>query len=168
MGISAASKTRTMVLIAMMAAVTCILGPLSLSIPVSPVPISLTNLAVYVLGMKLGTVSYLIYMLLGLVGLPVFSGFSEDTAKLFDLSAVTLLVSFSWWLSADILSSSGAESCTCILSAWCWERRSAICSEQYGLLIRQIWAFMPRLEPASSHLSRETWQRLSLPSLQGQ
>ena len=61
----------------MMAAVTCILGPLSLSIPVSPVPISLTNLAVYftvyVLGMKLGTVSYLIYMLLGLVGLPVFS-----------------------------------------------------------------------------------------------
>lgn len=74
----------------MMAAVTCILGPLSLSIPVSPVPISLTNLAVYftvyVLGMKLGTVSYLIYMLLGLVGLPVFSGFSgfsEDTAKLF-------------------------------------------------------------------------------------
>lgn len=76
-----------MVLIAMMAAVTCILGPLSLSIPVSPVPISLTNLAVYftvyVLGMKLGTVSYLIYMLLGLVGLPVFSGFSEDTAKLF-------------------------------------------------------------------------------------
>ena len=90
MGISVASKTRTMVLIAMMAAVTCILGPLSLSIPVSPVPISLTNLAVYftvyVLGMKLGTVSYLIYMLLGLVGLPVFSGFSgfsEDTAKLF-------------------------------------------------------------------------------------
>lgn len=87
MGISAASKTRTMVLIAMMAAVTCILGPLSLSIPVSPVPISLTNLAVYftvyVLGMKLGTVSYLIYMLLGLVGLPVFSGISEDTAKLF-------------------------------------------------------------------------------------
>lgn len=87
MSINAASKTRTMVLIAMMAAVTCILGPLSLSIPVSPVPISLTNLAVYftvyVLGMKLGTVSYLIYMLLGLVGLPVFSGFSGGPAKLF-------------------------------------------------------------------------------------
>lgn len=172
MGISAASKTRTMVLIAMMAAVTCILGPLSLSIPVSPVPISLTNLAVYftvyVLGMKLGTVSYLIYMLLGLVGLPVFPDSPKTRQSCSDLSAVTLLVSFSWWLSADILSSSGAESCTCILSAWCWERRSAICSEQYGLLIRQIWAFMPRLEPASSHLSRETWQRLSLPSLQGQ
>lgn len=46
MGISAAGKTRTMVLIAMMAAVAYILGPLSLSIPVSPVPISFTNLAV--------------------------------------------------------------------------------------------------------------------------
>ena len=36
----------------MMAAVTCILGPLSLSIPVSPVPISLTNLAVYFTGQE--------------------------------------------------------------------------------------------------------------------
>lgn len=81
------SKTKTMVLIAMMAAVTCILGPLSLAIPVSPVPISLTNLAVYfavyVLGMKLGSISYLIYMLIGLVGLPVFSAFTGGPQKLF-------------------------------------------------------------------------------------
>ena len=66
-------KTKTMALIGVMAAVTCILGPLSLAIPVSPVPISLTNLAVYfaiyVLGMKRGTISYCIYLLLGLAGL---------------------------------------------------------------------------------------------------
>lgn len=84
-----------MVLIAMMAAVTCILGPLSLSIPVSPVPISLTNLAVYftvyVLGMKLGTVSYLIYMLLGLVGLPVFPDSPKTRQSCSDLSAVTYI-----------------------------------------------------------------------------
>ena len=59
---SSANKTKTMALIGVMAAVTCILGPLSLAIPVSPVPISLTNLAVYfaiyVLGMKRGTISY--------------------------------------------------------------------------------------------------------------
>ncbi len=76
-----------MVLIALMAAVTCILGPLSLAIPVSPVPISLTNLAIYftiyVLGMKRGCISYLIYMLIGLVGMPVFSGFSGGPGKLF-------------------------------------------------------------------------------------
>ena len=84
---SSANKTKTMALIAVMAAVTCILGPLSLAIPVSPVPISLTNLAVYfaiyVLGMKRGTISYCIYLLLGLVGLPVFAAFTGGAGKLF-------------------------------------------------------------------------------------
>lgn len=84
---STTGKTKTMALIGVMAAVTCIMGPLSLAIPVSPVPISLTNLAVYfaiyVLGMKKGTISYCIYLLLGLVGLPVFSAFTGGAGKLF-------------------------------------------------------------------------------------
>lgn len=84
---SAALDTKTMALIALMAAVTCILGPLSLNIPVSPVPISFTNLAVYftvyVLGMKRGTISYLIYLLIGLAGIPVFSAFTGGPGKLF-------------------------------------------------------------------------------------
>ena len=84
---SSANKTKTMSLICVMAAVTCILGPLSLAIPVSPVPISLTNLAVYfaiyVLGMKRGTISYCIYLLLGLIGLPVFAAFTGGAGKLF-------------------------------------------------------------------------------------
>ena len=70
-----AERTKTMVMISLMAAVICILGPLSLAIPISPVPISLTNLAVYftiyVLGTKKGTISYLIYLLIGLIGIPV-------------------------------------------------------------------------------------------------
>ena len=57
-----------MALIGVMTAVTCILGPFAIPIPISPVPISFTNLAVYltvyVLGMKAGTISYLIYLLL--------------------------------------------------------------------------------------------------------
>jgi len=80
-------STRELVLIGVMAAVTCILGPLSLVIPVSPVPISLTNLAIYVslyvLGCRRGTVSVLIYLLLGLIGLPVFSAYSGGAGKLF-------------------------------------------------------------------------------------
>lgn len=76
-----------MALIAVMAAVTCIMGPLSIPIPFSVVPISLTNLAVYlaiyVLGCRRGTLSYLVYLLLGLVGVPVFSGFSGGVGKLF-------------------------------------------------------------------------------------
>ena len=68
-----------------MTAVNCILAPFSL--PIGPVPISFTNLAIYialyVLGMKRGTISYLIYLLIGLVGVPVFSGFTGGPQKLF-------------------------------------------------------------------------------------
>ena len=75
-----------MALIGVMTAITCILGPLSIQIPGTPVPISFTNLAIYitlyVLGMKAGTISYLIYLLLGVVGLPIFSGFTGGPAKL--------------------------------------------------------------------------------------
>lgn len=69
-----------------MTAVTCILGPLSIPLPFSVVPISFTNLAIYftvfLLGWKKGTISYLIYLLIGFVGLPVFSGFSGGAGKI--------------------------------------------------------------------------------------
>ena len=78
--------TKRMALIGVMTAVTCVLGPLSIPLPISPVPISFTNLAIYlslyVLGMKAGTIRYLVYLLLGFAGLPVFSGFSGGVAKL--------------------------------------------------------------------------------------
>ena len=71
------TNTYAMAVTALMTAVTCILAPLS--IPIGPVPISLTNFAIYLslylLDWKKGTVSYILYLLLGLVGLPVFSGF---------------------------------------------------------------------------------------------
>ena len=74
-----------MVIVALMAALTCVLGPLAIPLPFSPVPISLTQipifLAVYLLGWKYGTLSYVIYYLLGLVGLPVFSGGAGGMAK---------------------------------------------------------------------------------------
>ena len=62
------------------------LGTADVPLPFSPVPISFTNLAIYlaayVLGMKACTISYLIYMLLGMVGIPVFSGFTAGVGKL--------------------------------------------------------------------------------------
>ena len=77
--------TKQMTLIALMTALTCILGPLSIPLPFSPVPISFTNLVLYfsvfVLGTKFSTISYIVYLLIGLVGLPVFSGFSGGPAK---------------------------------------------------------------------------------------
>ena len=64
--------------IAVMTAVICIFGPLS--IPIGPVPISLTPLtillSVYILGTASGSVATLLYVFLGAVGLPVFGGFT--------------------------------------------------------------------------------------------
>jgi biotin transport system substrate-specific component len=62
-------STKTITMCGLMAAVCCILGPLS--IPIGPVPISLTVVAVflcvYVLGMVKGTIAYIVYLLLGAV-----------------------------------------------------------------------------------------------------
>jgi biotin transport system substrate-specific component len=81
------TKTKKLTLTALMAAIICVLGPLSVPLPFSPVPISLTMigiyLAVYAVGMVNGTAAYLVYLLLGLVGLPVFSGFTGGAGKLF-------------------------------------------------------------------------------------
>jgi biotin transport system substrate-specific component len=81
------NKVKQMAVIGLMTAIVCVLAPFSLNIPISPVPISLGSMAVYfavtVLGMKRGTVSVVLYILLGLVGLPVFSNFSGGAGKLF-------------------------------------------------------------------------------------
>ncbi len=77
-------NTKTMALIGVMTAIICIMGPLSL--PIGPVPLSLGTLAiyftVYVLGMKKGVISCLVYLLIGLAGVPVFASFSSGPAKL--------------------------------------------------------------------------------------
>ena len=79
------SKLRFITTTALMTAVICICGPLS--IPIGPVPISLATLAIYitmyVLDFKRGTAAVCLYILIGLVGVPVFSNFSGGAAKLF-------------------------------------------------------------------------------------
>ena len=78
------SKIYAISMAAVMTAVICVLAPLS--IPIGPVPISLTNLVIYfslyLLGWKLGTASYIVYVLIGMAGLPVFSGFTGGLGKL--------------------------------------------------------------------------------------
>ena len=74
------SKPYELTLTALTAAVTCILGPCVFVLPFSPIPVTFgllgIMLATTLLGSRLGTISCLIYLLLGCVGLPVFSGFT--------------------------------------------------------------------------------------------
>lgn len=69
---------------ALMAALMCVLGPMS--VPIGVIPVTLTNLviclSVVILGMKGAALSTLVYLLLGAVGMPVFSGFAGGLAKL--------------------------------------------------------------------------------------
>lgn len=69
---------------ALMAALMCALCPLS--VPIGPVPVSMSTLVilltVYIIGTKRALVSYVVYLLLGAVGMPVFSGFQGGLAKL--------------------------------------------------------------------------------------
>lgn len=79
-----ARKTRDMTVTAVMAAVLCCLGPLTIQI--GPIPVTLANLGVmlaaYVLGRKRSAAAVGLYLLIGLVGLPVFSGFQGGPQKL--------------------------------------------------------------------------------------
>lgn len=76
--------TADMVFIALLAAVICVLAPFS--IPIGPVPISITMLllflSVYLLGWKNAVFTYLVYLLIGITGLPVFSGWEGGIGKL--------------------------------------------------------------------------------------
>ena len=83
------SKTfsvQKMAIIALMTAVLCILAPISIPVFISPVPISLGVLAVYLTAYVLSpldaTISVIIFILLGTFGLPVFSGYSGGLSKL--------------------------------------------------------------------------------------
>ena len=77
---------KEMAVTAVMTALLCILGPWSIQIPISPVPITLCTMgiyfALYVLGMKLGILSVILYVLLGAIGVPVFTNFSGGVGKL--------------------------------------------------------------------------------------
>ncbi len=83
---NAVFSTKEIVMIGLCAAIMCIAGPFSVPIPISPVPISLTPLVVflsaYILPPKMCTLSTAVYLVLGTIGLPVFSGFTGGVGKI--------------------------------------------------------------------------------------
>lgn len=79
-------NTRSMILTSLFAGLTAI-GAVLIVIPVGPAPITLqvlfTTLAGVVLGAKLGALSQIVYVFMGIVGLPVFSGGVGGPAYIF-------------------------------------------------------------------------------------
>ena len=71
-------STRNMILCALFAALTAVFSQIQL--PIGPVPINLATMSVFlaggILGWKYGAVSQLVYVLLGVIGAPVFHGFT--------------------------------------------------------------------------------------------
>ena len=100
-------KVKDMTLTAVMAALVCIAGPLT--IPTGPIPLSLATFAVYlsgaVLGKKRGTIAVALYLLIGIIGVPVFSGFSGGFQKLAGVTGGYLV----GYLPCVFLSGLGAE-----------------------------------------------------------
>ena len=100
-------KVKDMTLTAVMAALICIAGPLTIA--AGPVPLSLATFAVYlagaILGKKWGTVSVGLYLLIGIIGVPVFSGFSGGFQKLAGVTGGYL----AGYLPCALLSGLGAE-----------------------------------------------------------
>ena len=78
-----AISVRDMVLTALFTAVLCVVAPFSISI--GPIPLSFATLVIYLaagsLGIKYGTLSVLLYVALGAIGIPVFSNFEGGFHK---------------------------------------------------------------------------------------
>lgn len=80
-------NTGQMTQMALMTAIICVVSPWVIVVPFSPVPVSLSLFAVlltaYLLGARGGLICCGLYLLLGGIGLPVFSGGMGGVGKLF-------------------------------------------------------------------------------------
>ena len=78
------AAVRAVVTCGVVAAITAVVSQISL--PIGPVPISCSLIAVYLAGLllpvKTAFLSQLVYLLLGAVGVPVFAGFQSGVARL--------------------------------------------------------------------------------------
>jgi len=73
-------NTGKLVITAVFSAMLCVVAPITIPLPISPVPVSLASCIIFTASFVLPpmqcVLSVLVYLILGGVGLPVFAGFS--------------------------------------------------------------------------------------------
>ena len=96
-------KTKDITIIALFCAIMCVISPIT--IPTGTIPFSLSLFAVMLtaisLGAKKGIIAILVYILIGTLGLPVFSGFTGGIHILFGPTGGFI---FSYIITAIIVS----------------------------------------------------------------
>lgn len=79
-------RTRDLTMTALCCALTCVLAPMTVTLPVTLIPFSLSLLPMFLTGAllpkKYAFLAILGYVILGLAGLPVFSGFTAGVGVL--------------------------------------------------------------------------------------
>lgn len=138
--------------VAIMAAAICVIAPFAVFLP-SGVPISLATFAVYlsgiILGKKDGTLAVSVYVMLGAVGLPVYSGFSGGLGKLLGVTGGYIfgyiLCAFITGLFADLRPSKvgtvpagailGTLACYAVGTAWFMFATGSGLAEAIGLCV---------------------------------
>lgn len=80
------SDTALLMLSGLFAALTAICSWININLPFTPVPINLALIGPYmaglILGSKYGALSQIVYVLLGILGIPVFAGFTSGAGVL--------------------------------------------------------------------------------------
>lgn len=80
-------KYKNLCLTALFAALLCVLSPLT--VPIGPIPLSLATFVIYITSICIGrrsALSVLVFVLLGAIGIPVFSGFCGGAQMLTGLT----------------------------------------------------------------------------------
>ena len=77
-------KTKTMILCAVFAAILCVFSVMTIPIGIVPVSMGLFGIMITagILGLKRGTIAVAIFILIGAVGVPVFTGFRGGLSPL--------------------------------------------------------------------------------------
>lgn len=84
-----------MVMCGLFAGLTAICSFITIPLGFTPIPVNLATLAVFlaggILGKKYGTLSILVYILIGAAGLPVFAGFRGGPGDAVKIAVAVLL-----------------------------------------------------------------------------